>query len=68
MMVNPERATLEWYNKQERPPSIDDSDRQGCVIAWHEFDGVQITGWRYVLQNQHITHWFPTPLPPTRNK
>jgi hypothetical protein len=63
-MANPESATLEWYDKTEQPPCMEDADNQGCVIAWHTFDGVLITGWRYVMQNSFITHWFPTPMPP----
>lgn len=66
--VNPlhARSPLRWKDKTIRPPCLEDADGQGCVIAWHELDGVQITGWRYVMQNPHITHWFPTPLPPRR--
>lgn len=67
-MNNPQRTPLEWYDKKERPPGETDADGQGCVIAWHELNGVQITGWRRVLENGFITHWFPTPLPPEENK
>ena len=66
-MAKPESSnTFEWHDKQERPPSIEDADGQGCVISWHEYDGVLITGWRYVMQNQHITHWTHTPSAPNK--
>ena len=50
----------DWTPIDERLPTEADADAQGCVIAWHVFQGLLITGWRYVAENRFFSHWMPT--------
>ena len=56
----------EWISAAERLPTKEDADAQGCVIAWHRYNGVMVTGWHQFGRNQFYTHWAP-PLPPPKD-
>lgn len=53
-----------WIPKSERLPKPEDADPQQCVVAWHEYNGAMIIGWRQVEENRYVSHWQPCPLPP----
>lgn len=48
----------------DRQPTQDDADEYGCVIVWHLFQGVMITGWRNAANGMYNTHWMHTPAKP----
>lgn len=50
----------EWTPIDDRLPTQEDADVHGCVIAWHVYQGVLITGWRYVAENRFFSHWMRT--------
>ena len=53
---------MRWICKRtERPPTEQDADAQGCVIAWHMYQGCMIYKWWLVEKNQYITHWMCCP-------
>jgi hypothetical protein len=54
-----------WISALERPPKPEDGDPQGCVLIWHRFQGVMVTGWHNIPRNRFITHWMPTPKAPS---
>lgn len=49
----------DWVDRDERLPTEADADVQGCVIVWHVYNGVMITGWFNVPHNRFISHWMP---------
>ena len=53
-----------WTMKTERLPLQSDADAFGCVLAWHTFSGVLVTGWRRVEENDFIIAWQRTPKGP----
>lgn len=53
-----------WVDVRVRKPTPADADETGCVIVWHTYQGVMVTGWFQVEMNSLITHWMPTPRPP----
>lgn len=50
----------DWTPIDDRLPTQEDADVHGCVIAWHVYQGVLITGWRYVAENRFVSHWTRT--------
>ena len=53
-----------WIRLHERLPELEDCDAQGCVLAWHRFNGVMVVHRRNIEKNHFITHWMPTPKAP----
>lgn len=53
-----------WTRIDIRPPTKADADRFGCVLAWHELQGVLIRGWQNLYDSRFITHWMRTPDDP----
>lgn len=49
----------DWVDRDERLPTEKDADAQGCVIVWHVYNGVMVTGWFNVENNRFISHWIP---------
>ena len=49
----------DWIDKRERLPELDEIDPTGCVLAWHVYNGMMITGAQNVGENPYITHWLP---------
>lgn len=45
-------------------PTAEDADKEGCIVAWHAYQGAVITGWRRVAENRFISHWTHTPPAP----
>lgn len=35
-----------------------------CVLAWHRYSGMMVTGIERVAQNDFFTHWMPALEPP----
>lgn len=70
-----------WISREERLPGPEDGDAQGCVLAWHLFNGTMVAGtahiygycetpgWQRVRECEFFTHWQKTPGAPmgTRN-
>lgn len=53
-----------WIDKRERLPAPEDGDEQGCVLAWHRYQGAMVLRVNNVINyGSYITHWMP--LPPT---
>lgn len=50
-------VTIQWVPVTERMPTEKDGDPQRCVLAWHVYQGVMVTGWHQIKGNQFITHW-----------
>lgn len=59
-------ANKDWIDANTRKPVEKDADIQACVLAWHRYSGVMITGYLqfYHDVNGFLTHWMPTPDPP----
>lgn len=57
-----------WIDAQERRPTEQDADFAGCVLVWHAFNGVMVTGWHQFEYNRFLTHWQPPPEPPPNYK
>ena len=58
-----------WIDASERKPTKRDADLQGCVLAWHRYNGAIVTGWhqfwrRYYGGNSLLTHWQRLPEKP----
>lgn len=54
----------QWISKDDRVPTEADADAQGCVLVWHLYNGVMITGWHRLPESLFFTHWMPPPAPP----
>lgn len=50
-----------WVRKADRLPTRRDADAQGCVLAWHIYNGVVICSVEndHMLHSTQITHWRP---------
>ena len=54
-----------WVPVSERMPAEADADVQGCVLAWHEYQGVIVLHIHNMTNfGTFITHWMPTPAAP----
>lgn len=54
----------EWTSVLDKLPTREDGDAQGCVLVWHIYQGVMLTGYHQMRANRFYTHWQPVPLPP----
>lgn len=50
----------DWIDRDERLPTEADADEFNCVLVWHVYNGVMITGWHNVAGNRFISHWTHT--------
>lgn len=58
-------AVTQWIPAAEHMPTEADADKQGCVLAWHEYQGVIVLHIHNMTNfGTFITHWMPTPAPP----
>lgn len=48
-----------WINKKDRLPTAEDADPQGCVLVWHTFNGLMVTGWFQVERGVFLNYWQP---------
>ncbi len=53
-----------WISLNERKPTKEDADSSGCVLFWHAFNGVMLTGYFQTEHNRFFTHWQKTPGKP----
>lgn len=53
-----------WISVLDRLPAQEDGDAQGCVLVWHIYQGVMLTGYHQMCANRFFTHWQPVPNPP----
>lgn len=63
--------TMKWIEKAERLPEQQDANEWGCVIVWHTYQGVMVTGWRNAKENSFVTHWMhaiPGPCQATQSR
>lgn len=54
----------DWIDKAQKRPNWQHADPQGCVMAWHKYQGCIITGWRRARDSEFITHWQRCPEGP----
>lgn len=48
----------------ERKPTKEDADERNCVLVWHVYNGVMVTGYHQFDSSRFLTHWMPCPKPP----
>ena len=53
-----------WRKIGEYPVTKEDTDAQGCVLAWHIHQGCLVVEWHWAERNAMITHWMPLPSAP----
>lgn len=58
-------ALQEWIRTSEMPPTKEDGDRRGYVLAWNSVREYASTKtWHYVNARPEVfTHWMPLPKP-----
>lgn len=54
----------DWLVKTQTPPTAEDSDTAGCILVWHQYQGVMVYNWREAIINRFITHWMRAPGAP----
>ena len=54
-----------WRKIKEHPIQASDADEQGCVLAWHEYNGCIITEWHWAEDNSLVKWWMPLPEAPS---
>lgn len=54
----------DWIPREVRMPTEEDADQFHCVMVWHVFQGLMVTGWFNVADNRFISHWARTAEPP----
>lgn len=59
-------SKIEWIDRDERVPTKADADVYGCVVAWHRYNGLIVTGWHRAADNEMIVAWAHTPAGPKR--
>lgn len=57
-------SRIAWIRCADRMPTKRDADVYGCVVAWHMYNGLMVTGWHRIRDNQFITAWAKTPKGP----
>ena len=58
-------AVMRWIDKREHMPTEADADDQGCVLAWHRYQGVVVLNVHNVANyGSYVTHWMKTPAKP----
>ena len=58
----------EWIDKNKRMPDRKDGKRHnGCVLAWHRYQGASVVLADRVRDNDYFTHWMPLPPKPDRS-
>lgn len=50
----------DWIDRDERLPTEQDADVFRCVMVWHVYNGLMVTGWFNVAGNRFISHWMRT--------
>lgn len=53
-----------WNLCADRMPKERDADAWGCVLVWHKYQGVMVTGWHRVQENEFYVAWARTPMGP----
>lgn len=54
-----------WISVEDRPPTEDDADDNGFVVAYTTENKKIIARWTDVRRfNEFVTHWMPLPQPP----
>ena len=54
-----------WTRIEDRKPTAKDTDAQGCVLVWHEMNGVMLTGYQNATGSRYMTHWMRVPEGPS---
>lgn len=53
---------MRWIPVAIQKPAPEDGDEQGCVLAWHRYQGAMVLRVSNVLNyGTYITHWMPLP-------
>lgn len=50
-------ATMMWNGRTKKSPTCDDGDRNGLLLAWHQFHGTMLARWDEFAGNSFHTHW-----------
>lgn len=53
-----------WRETTPNTPTRRDGDANGCVMAWHIYQGCIVTGAKNARDSSFITHWQKLPLGP----
>ena len=54
-----------WIDKRVKFPGIEDADDRGCVLVWHEHQGVMLMHIHNMeIYGKFVTHWMPPPARP----
>ena len=53
-----------WISVKKRLPTAEDADSQGCVLAWHIFQGLMLVGWHQIRDNRFMVYWQRPIAPP----
>lgn len=46
-----------WIATSDRPPTRDDADQFGCVLAWDVNNGARTAGYQQVRPGSTLSHW-----------
>ena len=50
---------IRWIAREDYLPDKRHGDETGCVLAWHRYQGMMVTGIRRVRECEFFTHWAP---------
>lgn len=54
-----------WRETTPHSPTKRDGDANGCVMAWHIYNGCIVTGAKNARDSSFITHWQKLPPGPS---
>ena len=50
-----------WISKNSRKPTRKDCDAQGCILAWHQYQGCCLVSLdNFKRFGNFYSHWMPT--------
>lgn len=57
-----------WRPATAHSPTRKDGDANGCVLAWHIYNGCMVTGAKVARDSSFISHWQKLPMGPGNKK
>lgn len=57
MALEGDKLKMEWISTMDRPPTKDDADQYGCVLAWDVNNGARTAGYQQVRPGSTLSHW-----------
>lgn len=62
-------SVADWRRVDTEPPTKADADRWGCIMIWHELQGLMFTNPQEIdFYKQHVHFWAHTPEGPEEGK